>query len=256
MSRFLSAKNDDDSGDDSDPELDPSLLSPAEIQRLTISLNRVLYHFLHLLDHCPLKRSAESLEVTVQELVELTRLETDFASLDFGRAQRRSGLSALAFNAYTGLEKVCRPLHGDVRKKLVPLVFKHLLPAVLMTHRGASEVAPRGLTVIREHTLHFVKHLMTVVSRKRRRKDLTKKNYEFRFFFQVGDASHDATEVLIQHLSLQVPERAEYRHKASRAIVDIMRGLPGPVFRRVVRWLFCWAHNEKVAHRQFAVEVL
>ena len=146
--------------------MDPSLLPASEIQALTNSLNRVLYHFLHMLEHCSLKRSAESLEVTMQELVELTRLETEFASLDFGRTQRqrRSGLSAMAFNAYIGLEKVCRALHGDVRARLVPLVFKHLLPAVLMTHRGASEVAPRGLTIIREHTLHFVKHLMTVVS--------------------------------------------------------------------------------------------
>ena len=154
----------DDSGDESDPDLDSSLVGPAEIQRLTNLLNRVLFHFLHLLDHCPLKRSAESLEVTVQELVELTRLETEFASLDFGRPQRRSGLSALAFNAYIGLEKVCRPTHGDVKKRLVPLVYKHLLPAILMTYRGSSDVAPKGLAVIREHTLHFVKHLMIAVS--------------------------------------------------------------------------------------------
>ncbi len=72
----------------------------------------------------------------------------------------------------------------------------------------------------------------------------------------MGEDTHDAAEVLIQHLALQVPERAEYRHKASSAVVEVMRGLPGPAFRRAVRWLFCWAHNEKVAHRQFAVEVM
>ena len=33
-----------------------------------------------------------------------------------------------------------------------------------MTYRGSSEISPKGLAVIREHALHFVKHLMSVVS--------------------------------------------------------------------------------------------
>lgn len=82
--------------------------------------------------------------------------------MDFGRTQRRSGLSAMAFNAYVGLEKVCQPMHGNVKKNVL-LVLKNLLPAILMAPRGASELAPRGLTIIREHTMHFVKHLMTRV---------------------------------------------------------------------------------------------
>ena len=86
-----------------------------------------------------------------------------FANLDFGHSKRRSGLSALAFNAYTGLEKITQPLHGKT-KRTVLLIFKHLLPGILMIHRGSSDIAPRGLTVIREHTLHFVKHIMSVVS--------------------------------------------------------------------------------------------
>ena len=103
-----------------------------------------------------------------------------------------------------------------------------------MTPRGSSDIAPRGLTVIREHTLHFVKHLMSVL----------------------GDGSHDPVEVLIQHVALRVPERAEFRHKASLAIVDLMHRLPTHVTRRIVHWFFRWAHAEKVAHRQFALEVM
>ena len=66
-----------------------------------------------------------------------------------------------------------------------------MLPGILMTPRGSSDIAPRGLTIIREHTLHFVKHLMSVL----------------------GNTCHDAVEVLIQHIALRVPERAEFRHK-------------------------------------------
>jgi hypothetical protein len=62
-------------------------------------------------------------------------------------------------------------------------------------------------------------------------------------------------EILAQHLALHVPDRAEFRSKASAAIVDIMRGLPGHHFRKLVRWVICFAHSEKVSQRQFAVEV-
>lgn len=144
---------------DCSDEDDPGLLSEREIRDLTNALNAVIYDFHVFLDHHPLKRSLESMELTVSELVELTHLETSFANLDFGHSSRRSDLSALAFNAYCALEKICHPLHGDLRRSLL-LILKCLLPAILMTHRGSSEIAPRGLTIIREHSLHFVKHLM------------------------------------------------------------------------------------------------
>ena len=91
-----------------------------------------------------------------------------FANLDFNRSFRRSGelrrsdLSSLAFNAYCGLEKLCKRIHGPIHNTCV-LICKSLLPGLLMTHRGSSEITPKGLTVIREHTLHFVKHLMASV---------------------------------------------------------------------------------------------
>ena len=168
----------------------------------------------------------------VQQLVTLTHLETEFANLDFGRSQRRSGLSSLAFNAYIGLEKLCQPLHGDVKRSVL-LLFKNLLPSVLMTHKGSSEISQRGLTVIREHSLHFVKRIV----------GLTGKN------------SDDAIQIFIQHLALQVPERAEYRSKASLAIIGLTNNLSGNIYEKVVRWLMSWAHSEKIPHRLFAVEV-
>jgi hypothetical protein len=72
----------------------------------------------------------------------------------------------------------------------------------------------------------------------------------------LGETTHSAVEVLIQHIALRVPERAEFRSKASSAVVDLIRGLPSAFSKRVVHWLFRWAHNEKVAHRQFALEVM
>ena len=62
--------------DDSDDDLENGL-SEAEVRGLTEGLNRVLFDFImFFLESFSLKRSQESLEVTVQHLVDLTHMET------------------------------------------------------------------------------------------------------------------------------------------------------------------------------------
>ena len=70
--------------------------------------------------------------------------------------------------------------------------------------------------MIREHTLHFVKHLIVVV----------------------GEESCEGVQTLIQHLAMKVPERAEYRHKACDAIITLMLGLPHAFYTATVEYYF------------------
>ena len=44
-----------------------------------------------------------------------------------------------------------------------PLLLRCMLPGLLMTV-GSSDISPKGYGVIREHALHFIKHLMAHVS--------------------------------------------------------------------------------------------
>ena len=53
-------------------------------------------------------------------------------------------MSSLAFNAYSGLEKLCIPLHGSV-PEIAKLIFRYLMPGILMTHHGSSEITPKGI---------------------------------------------------------------------------------------------------------------
>ena len=48
----------------------------------SFSPTKVLFHYLEFLDNCSLKRSAESLDNSIQEMVDLTHLETGFANLE------------------------------------------------------------------------------------------------------------------------------------------------------------------------------
>ena len=76
--------------------------------------------------------------------------------------------------------------------------------------------------MIREHTLHFVKHLIVVV----------------------GEESCEGVQTLIQHLAMKVPERAEYRHKACDAIITLMLGLPHAFYTATVRYYFFRAYDD------------
>ena len=149
-----------------DEEEELQQLSPGEAAAIVSALNRLIYTVVLFADRFSMKRSTEAFEDTIQELVNLTQLETGVPNLDFGHTTRRSDLSALAFNGYVALEKFCADLHGPV-ERTVKRIFKFLLSGILMMPRGASELEPRELTVIRDHTLHFVKYLVSrVTSRK------------------------------------------------------------------------------------------
>ena len=43
-------------------------------------------------------------------------------------------------------------------------------------------------------------------------------------------------EILIHHLAFKVPDKAEFRQKASSAIVELTLGLPQEYFSRIVRY--------------------
>ena len=60
----------------------------------------------------------------------------------------------------------------------------------------------------------------------------------------------------MEHIALKVPEKADYRHAASRAILELLQGLPMSHYSRLVKWFFILAHNDRSAYRQFSIEVM
>ena len=199
-------------GDEDDEEEEAvTALSQREVGKVVQGLVEVLSCLHILLDNCSLKRSLESIEATVASLVTLTHLETTFAVLDLAsdRRDRTSDVSTLAVNAYLGLAKLCSPLHGEGAGG-VHVVLKGLLPGVLMVGEGPS----KGLGVIRAHTLRFIRFLMV----------------------GGGQSVCKAVAVLVQHMAVKVPDKAEFRREAAEAIVSLMGALPVDLFSSTVRW--------------------
>ena len=45
-----------------------------------------------------------------------------------------------------------------------------------------------------------------------------------------------AVSVLVQHLAVKVPDKAEFRREAAEAIVTLMNALPRDLYTNSVRW--------------------
>ena len=90
------------------------------------------------------------------------------------------------------------------------MVLRGLLPGVLMVGEGPT----KGLGVIMAHTLSFIGFLMVVG----------------------GQAVCRAVGVLVHHMAVMVPDKAEFRREAAEAILSLMWALHRDLFSSTVRW--------------------
>ncbi|XP_071518098.1 condensin-2 complex subunit D3-like isoform X2 [Panulirus ornatus] len=217
--------------DDDDGEL--TMLSPSEASKLIRSLNILLNDFLRLTQKFSLKHSPESLDETISILIDVSRCETNSAHGIFIGRHGSATVTALAYNAYVALQSVCNSIHGKV-KKIVIIIMKYIMHNILMKSRGSSDLSARSLGVIRDHSQIFVKYLLT----------------------QVKQDAYEGVYILIQHLCIRVPDRAEFRQKTAQSVVEILRYLPVQLYTRLMKWFFKFSHNEKAGHRLFLLEVI
>ena len=236
-SRSSSRKSHDEqsNGGDEDDDIDAeiAMLTPMEANKLIRLLNILLNDFLRLTNRFSLKHSSECLDETINILVDVSRCETRDAQGIFLGRHGSATVTALSYNAYVALQCLCNPIHGKI-SKIVTVIMKHIMCNILMMSRGSSDLSTRALGIIREHSQIFVKYLLT----------------------QVKEEAYEGVYILIQHICLRVPDKAEYRQKTAQSVVEILRYLPIQLYTRLVKWFFKFSHNEKAGHRLFMLEVI
>ncbi|XP_047737385.1 condensin-2 complex subunit D3 [Hyalella azteca] len=221
-------------GDEDDEEdTDITLLTQREANNLIRNLNFLLLDFLRLTVRFSLKHSPESIDETINILVDVTRSETHNAHSVFVGKPNEVSVTSLVYNSYVALQCLCAHLHGSIRK-IVTLVLKHILPNILMVSRGTSDLSVRSLGVIRDHSVIFVRYLLT----------------------QIKEPSYEGVYILVQHLCLRVPDKADFRQKTSQSVVEILQNLPIKLYTKLMQWFFKFSHNEKAGHRLFTLEII
>ncbi|CAH0391588.1 unnamed protein product [Bemisia tabaci] len=202
-------------------------LSHQERSHLEKWLNALLKRFTYAFRKINFRSQEESLASLIQWLAKVTRLEKSTVITQY--ETNATGFNALPMNAFNVLKALCSPDVGEV-PEVVCAVLKELMPAFLVEKKQAA----REHLTIKENVINFMKHLMETL----------------------GDASYPGVRVLIQHLCLLIPDKADLRIKAVSTILEILSFVPADIYGQTVIWIYSFCHSDNVKHRINALEIM
>ncbi|KAI0221272.1 Condensin-2 complex subunit D3 [Lamellibrachia satsuma] len=236
--RSAANRNDSPFGEsDDDEEEEDEGMSRQEIVRLHADTFRLLKSFVELLGECHLKESNDTTIYCLQMLVRLTRLDAETFDGNFSDTRPVAEMRRIPEVAYKGLNMLCTPSHGDVNTTYTAMC-KHLLPSLLMLigdNKGvAAQTIPRPVQHIKDHAVAYIVHLLQTES---------------------ADCLH-SVRILLQHLCVKVPDKADYRSKVAQVFVDILNEHATAAYASIIQWLHRYSRNAKMSYRVFALDIV
>ncbi|NWI52053.1 CNDD3 protein, partial [Calyptomena viridis] len=196
----------------------------------------LLKNFLRLLPKFSLKEKPLCLHNCLQVFVEMTSFEPVVHEFEFSAAMDVTKAKYVPELAYYGLHLLCSPLHGTENKTL-RCVFHRLLSVILMVESGGGsrrEVLPitSAVTSARNQAIKFISFLVD----------------------ELKEDVFPVLRILLQHICTKVPDKAEYRTYAAKALVTLLNKLPCVQFAEFISWLYKYSLN-KISYRVFALDV-
>lgn len=167
----------------------------------------------------------------------------------------REDVTPLVSAAFRLLGTLLKDSHGSL-EQTAALIFKNLLPNVLMNYRTNSTSIPKSLVATRNEALRFVQ-LVSYLSVPDTYRSVAE---------QKEPAFQPALHAFLQHICVRVVDKAEYRNYACGTIEKILSGFASTEVPRFIKFLLKTANNPKVVvlelfqqfqapTRLFAIEV-
>ncbi|XP_058791464.1 condensin-2 complex subunit D3-L-like [Phymastichus coffea] len=209
----------------------PDEMLPSEKKTLIKGLNSILFELITLLETFYMKYQMRSLEITIMNLVELTKLETDrnvflVDHINYSEAS----LTTLTYNAYVALQDLCDPRHGDPKNTII-LIMGHLFPNLCV---NVLDLPAKAANILWDTIILFVKKLLN----------------------SQGTAAEMGMEILVQNLLARHPERSDPRQKQAGIVAKLINICQGRNFCKSITNLVLFCHNSKVSYRIFGQEVI
>uniref|UniRef100_A0A8C3PNK9 Condensin-2 complex subunit D3 n=1 Tax=Calidris pygmaea TaxID=425635 RepID=A0A8C3PNK9_9CHAR len=211
--------------------------STDDLLQVRNSIFLLLKNFLRLLLKFSLKEKPQCVQKCLQIFVELTNFEPVVHELEFSAAMDVNKAKYIPQLAYHGLRLLCSPLHGT-EDKILRWVFQRILNVILMLESGAgSRSAVLAITsaVIGARN-QAIKFISSVVD-------------------ELKEVVFPVLRILLQHICMKVPDKADYRTYAAQALVNLLNKLPSAEFADFIAWLYKYSRNTKTAYRVFALDV-
>uniref|UniRef100_A0A8C1CBU3 Condensin-2 complex subunit D3 n=1 Tax=Cyprinus carpio carpio TaxID=630221 RepID=A0A8C1CBU3_CYPCA len=223
--------------DDEDDEEEVVYFSAQDLLKLREGIVLLVRTLLRLLERFSLRDKPQSADSCVQLFTELTNFEPVIGDMSFSQERSVDQLQSLPELSYHGLGLLCSTIHGEgdeCRRR----VFRKLLYVILMMktqERSKPCLLAPSQTVCgaRDQAILFISH---IVDKQR-------------------EATLPLLRILVQHICHQMVEKSEYRASGAQAVGKLMANMPCQDYAAIVKWLYSYSRNNKVAFRMFALDV-
>uniref|UniRef100_A0A8C2B589 Condensin-2 complex subunit D3 n=1 Tax=Cyprinus carpio TaxID=7962 RepID=A0A8C2B589_CYPCA len=223
--------------DDEDDEEEVVYFSAQDLLKLREGIVLLARTLLRLLERFSLRDKPQSADSCVQLFTELTNFEPVIGDMSFSQERSVDQLQSLPELSYHGLGLLCSTIHGEgdeCRRR----VFRKLLYVILMMktqERSKPCLLAPSQTVCgaRDQAILFISH---IVDKQR-------------------EATLPLLRILVQHICHQMVEKSEYRASGAQAVGKLMANMPCQDYAAIVKWLYSYSRNNKVAFRMFALDV-
>lgn len=223
--------------DDEDDEEEGVYFSAQDLLKLREAIVLLVRTLLRLLERFSLRDKPQSADSCVQLFTELTNFEPVIGEMSFSQERSVDQLQSLPELSYHGLGLLCSTIHGEgdeCRRR----VFRKLLYVILMMktqERSKPCLLAPSQTVCgaRDQAILFISH---IVDKQR-------------------EATLPLLRILVQHICHQMVEKSEYRASGAQAVGKLMAKMPCQDYAAIVKWLYSYSRNNKVAFRMFALDV-
>ncbi|EFN86812.1 Condensin-2 complex subunit D3 [Harpegnathos saltator] len=213
------------------------ILSHSEKLTLVEGINRIISDLITMLKLFKLKERTGSLGLTIQRLLQITRLEMH--DISYSHAKNMDyRVSSLSKNAFEALQELCNSDHGAISLTIM-LIAQSMLPYLLFPHYTNSYetkivIRKKLLMTMHKAAIYFLKDLLKIHKEEARQGIIT----------------------LIHQLMVNCPERAEGRQRQADIVVKLLNICNKSIIENVLKDLILYSYNGKISYRLFAQEII
>lgn len=205
---------------------------PSDKAKLIKVLSEVLNNLSFTLQRFQLKGQDDSLLITIQILILLTRIERTSTSL-LSQSPKKNTTTYIASKAYKILLGLCTSDHGEIQET-VKNVMKEMMPGFLVFEQKELKLIPKEALVIKDHSVSFVLYLLKYVK----------------------DPAFCGVYTLLQHICIKIPDKADLRAKGVQVVLELINGLPHSLYSKVVVWIMNLCYGDQVKYRVTGLEIV
>lgn len=203
--------------------------------RLISLINDILGNLRLVIENKKLKLDEASLNLTVQILLMVARLEKGCSSLLANNPNnfRKDSVSYLAFKSFGILQNIAASLHINPNES-AKLMIKSMAPVFLINEWRTLGLNLKDAHVVRANFTYYLKMLIETLS----------------------ETAYEAVSILVQRICVSVPDRAEMRMKASDIVIEVLKISPPDLLAEEIYSIAFMSHMSESKIRMFTLEII